>query len=211
MESPPARLRWKEQLRTARRELILQVAEGVFEEKGYYETTMDEIAARSGLAKGTLYQHFPGKDELIAALFERNLSLFEQAVAQAASAAVTARGKLEHILRYVYLERSGLHARLLQLISYGGAMRETLQARLRDRLERLMVQIRQILQEGQEQGEFRLSLSSEVMLLTFMRMLLFTKYEPLLSRQALSPEELAAQVARLFFDGIATSKDIERS
>ncbi len=47
-------------------------------EKGYHDTAMDEIAARAGIAKGTLYQHFLHKEELGFALVERGLMLFEE-------------------------------------------------------------------------------------------------------------------------------------
>ncbi len=49
----------KEKLREARAGLILDVAEEVLAEKGYHDASMEEIAARAGVAKGTLYQHFP--------------------------------------------------------------------------------------------------------------------------------------------------------
>src|SRR6266568_3198496 len=102
----------KERLRQVRAGLILDVAEEMLAEKGYHDTSMDEIAARAGVAKGTLYQHFPSKEDLVFALFERNLVLFEQAV----RAPLMARAKLERILSYVYQERRGPHARLLQLL-----------------------------------------------------------------------------------------------
>src|SRR5205085_10875029 len=94
----------KEKLRQERAELILDVAEEVLAEKGYHDTSMDEIAARAGVAKGTLYQHFPSKENLVFALFERNLVLFEQTVVQAVATLSTARARLERILRYVYQE-----------------------------------------------------------------------------------------------------------
>src|SRR5437588_12312304 len=107
----------RERLREVRAELILDVAEEMLAEKGYHDASMDEIAARAGIAKGTLYQHFPGKEDLVFALFERSLGLFEQAVEQAATAAdLTARAKLERILRYVYQDLRGVHT-LLQLLS----------------------------------------------------------------------------------------------
>jgi TetR/AcrR family fatty acid metabolism transcriptional regulator len=210
MASEVPRQRLKEKLREVRTELILNLAEEVLEEKGYHETTMDEIAVRAGVAKGTLYQHFPSKDELIVALFERHLDRFEQAVAQAATAATTARGKLERILQYVYLERSGLHAQLLQIISYGGEMREALKGRLRERLERLTVDITKLLEEGKARSEFRAALSTELMLQTFMHILFFNKYELLLQKGHISTEDLVAQVAQIFFDGIASKQQRER-
>lgn len=49
----------KEKQREERRTLILQMGEEVLMEKGYYEASIDEIAARVGIAKGTVYLHFP--------------------------------------------------------------------------------------------------------------------------------------------------------
>src|SRR5947199_253172 len=59
----------KEKHRREREELIIRAAEEVLQEKGYYEASMDEIAARVGIAKGTIYTHFPGKEELVFAFF----------------------------------------------------------------------------------------------------------------------------------------------
>jgi AcrR family transcriptional regulator len=58
---------------------ILQAARKVFAEKGFNETTVDEIAAAAGIAKGTVYLYFPGKRELyIAALNEGKAELRRQ-------------------------------------------------------------------------------------------------------------------------------------
>lgn len=62
-ESPHRHL--KEKLRQERAQLILDVTEEMLVEKGYHDTSMDEVATRTGIAKGTLYQHFPSKAESI--------------------------------------------------------------------------------------------------------------------------------------------------
>lgn len=49
---------------------ILEVAYKFFIEKGYRNTTMDEIAQTLGISKKTLYKYFPGKLELLAAAFK---------------------------------------------------------------------------------------------------------------------------------------------
>jgi AcrR family transcriptional regulator len=54
-----------------REELILQVARGMFFEQGYYGLTMAKIAKRVGCAKGTVYLHFPCKEDLIVAIAQR--------------------------------------------------------------------------------------------------------------------------------------------
>jgi AcrR family transcriptional regulator len=50
------------------RERILEVAKQVFTRQGT-EASMDEIAKRSKIGPGTLYRHFPTRDDLLAAVY----------------------------------------------------------------------------------------------------------------------------------------------
>ena len=45
---------------------ILDAAFGLFWRQGFLRVSMDEIAARAGITKRALYQHFPSKDDLMA-------------------------------------------------------------------------------------------------------------------------------------------------
>lgn len=49
---------------------IIGAAHRLFLEQGFHGTTMRQIAKESGMALGSLYTHFPGKDELFSAVFE---------------------------------------------------------------------------------------------------------------------------------------------
>jgi AcrR family transcriptional regulator len=53
------------------RKKIADVAYGLFVEKGFHDTTMGEIAKRLGVTKTALYQYFPGKEDIYAAVAER--------------------------------------------------------------------------------------------------------------------------------------------
>jgi AcrR family transcriptional regulator len=48
------------------RERILGASQQLFREQGINSTGMDQLCAVAGVSKRTLYQHFTGKDELIA-------------------------------------------------------------------------------------------------------------------------------------------------
>ena len=61
----------------ARRQAFLEAATAVFLEKGYANTTLDDIIARSGGSRQTLYTLFGGKQGLFAALVaERTSQIF---------------------------------------------------------------------------------------------------------------------------------------
>lgn len=48
----------------------MDAAISCFAEKGYYETSMDDIVRAAGLSKGSLYWHFPSKRDLFRSLIE---------------------------------------------------------------------------------------------------------------------------------------------
>jgi AcrR family transcriptional regulator len=54
---------------------ILDAAYGLFWRQGFLRVSMDEIAARADITKRTLYQHFPSKDDLIAAALAHSSEL----------------------------------------------------------------------------------------------------------------------------------------
>jgi len=72
--------------RSARRTQLLAAAQEVFIANGYHGAAMDDIAARAGVSKPVLYQHFPGKLELYLALIDAQTDeLYGQITAALAS------------------------------------------------------------------------------------------------------------------------------
>jgi TetR/AcrR family transcriptional repressor of lmrAB and yxaGH operons len=95
-------LRERNRLRT--RGDILDAAAEALGEKGYAETTLEELSQRAGLSRGTLYAHFPGGREEIArevylriadAVYVRGISLREETQEVAGRIAALARALVE--------------------------------------------------------------------------------------------------------------------
>jgi AcrR family transcriptional regulator len=55
---------------TSARERILSTAYALFTQRGIRDVGVDEIIARSGVAKATLYRHFRSKDDLVLAFLQ---------------------------------------------------------------------------------------------------------------------------------------------
>lgn len=64
----------------ARRDSILDAAEQVFSEKGYYGSSMREVSARSNAALGLISHYFASKEELFRAVVERKLPLLSETI-----------------------------------------------------------------------------------------------------------------------------------
>ena len=69
-ETAPKRGRRKE----ARPGELLSAALDLFVEKGYAATRVDEVAARAGVSKGTLFLYFPSKEDLFKAVVRENIA-----------------------------------------------------------------------------------------------------------------------------------------
>jgi len=61
----------KEREQRFRADFVLEVAEGVFAKHGFRSTSVEEIATRAELSIGSLYNLFPSKEALFAAVVER--------------------------------------------------------------------------------------------------------------------------------------------
>lgn len=72
--------------RGERRQQLLAAALEVFVAQGYHAAAMDDIAARAGVSKPVLYQHFPGKLDLYLALLDASTEGLVAAVRRALEA-----------------------------------------------------------------------------------------------------------------------------
>lgn len=59
----------------ARREQILTAAQKCFARKGFHASSMNDVFAEAGLSAGAVYSYFKSKDEIIAAMADRAVSL----------------------------------------------------------------------------------------------------------------------------------------
>lgn len=61
---------------------ILQAGEKLFAQKGFYLTTLEEIASGANLAKGTIYLYFKNKTDLFISIIERKLDVLLRKIKQ---------------------------------------------------------------------------------------------------------------------------------
>ncbi len=69
---PAPKTRWKRRKEARPQELTAAALE-LFVEKGFATTRLDEVAARAGVSKGTLYLYFESKEELFKAVIREGL------------------------------------------------------------------------------------------------------------------------------------------
>lgn len=68
-----------------RESLILQVARGMIEQSGSTQLNMDKIASETGVSKGTIYQHFLHRDDILVALAGQSMAVRYELFSRAAA------------------------------------------------------------------------------------------------------------------------------
>jgi AcrR family transcriptional regulator len=72
-----------------RREQLIAISRGLFAQKGYEATSVEEIAARAEVSKPVVYEHFGGKEGLYAVVVDREVRSLLDTVTTALTAGRT--------------------------------------------------------------------------------------------------------------------------
>jgi AcrR family transcriptional regulator len=89
--------------RLDRRTQLLTAARSVFAKKGYDEATVSEIVTRAGVAQGTFYLYFPGKESLAGAFAEIVSERFAEVAAEKTSRSRSFDSALVRIFEAAYV------------------------------------------------------------------------------------------------------------
>jgi AcrR family transcriptional regulator len=141
----------------ARRQAILDAALIVFAERGFEAARLDDIAARVGIAKGTLYLYFADKEALFEALIRSAVGpILERLGALAAVPDMPADKLLEALFKVFEQEVLGTRRRLLLrlMIAEGPRFPKIAEFHYRNVVSRIMPLIAAVARRAAERGEF---------------------------------------------------------
>jgi AcrR family transcriptional regulator len=180
---------------------ILQAAFAVVTERGYFETKVDEVARRAGVAKGTVYLYFKDKPAiyigLVGWLLEQALAITAEVTARS----ISPRRKLEELFTTWasgVMSNPGVMALLsMENVNQTSTVMKRFKKHVLPHIMEMQDAIAGIVKQGIEQGEFRPvdPRSAAVMYLSAFRAELLSASRSPSARQAESIKEL-------FFCGI---------
>lgn len=189
------------QRRAEREDQLLESATRLFKEKGYHNTSMQDLADALDMQKGSLYYYIDSKEELLRRLLERATSFLALQIDEIYAADLPPREKLRWALQNhgeTLMEHMDLVAVYLQ--EYRNLPPERLREALgvRKHYEQMLMQI---LEDGIASGEFR-TVSVKMAVFGLLGMLNWT-HQWFSPDGEFSAQEVAAMLADLALDGLA--------
>jgi AcrR family transcriptional regulator len=142
----------RERHRAETRERLFRAALKIFAERGYLETTVEDITEAADVGKGTFFNYFPTKEHVLAALGAERIAATERALLQAR------KGPVLPVLKELATDLAGqstASAALLRAIYAAHASCEPVRAELHKRLHIGRRLLTQIFTLAQKRGEVR--------------------------------------------------------
>jgi TetR/AcrR family transcriptional regulator len=192
---------------------LLEAALDLFVEKGFAATRVEEVAARAGVSKGTLFLYFPSKEDLFKAVVRENVVA---PVTQGAAEVAQFQGPTGELLEWMLLQwwhRYGATkaSGISKLVMSEASNFPELAAFYRQEvIEPGQALVRFALQRGIDRGELRpmnieLALHSVMAPLLFLVMWKHSMGPCSPQTEQINPEQFISQHAQLLVRGLSTA------
>ncbi|MFH1175876.1 MAG: TetR/AcrR family transcriptional regulator [Acidobacteriota bacterium] len=150
------------ELKRHRRSEILRAAVEVFAERGYFAARMREVAKQAGVADGTLYLYFKGKEDLLVSILEEYADAFllraRRDLASIEGGRDRLRALIERHLASLENDRALAQVFQIELRHTRRFLRQIAKGKVGEYLQLLQ----EVIAEGVKSGEFRADVPPDV-------------------------------------------------
>lgn len=186
-----------------KRERIHRAAIEVFARRGYFNARVSEIAKAAGVADGTIYLYFQGKEDILIQVFREGMRDFLSALRREIESTTDPRARLEKIIRF-HLETIGRDRDLAVVVQI--ELRHSLKFMSlfsHEELADYLNLLRSIVEEGQKLQTFRTGVHPQMAAKAIFGVLDEMVTSWVLSEKDTPLADAADQVAEMLLGGLA--------
>jgi len=141
------------------REKIIKSALKIFAQRGFFKTTVDDIAQATGVAKGTVYLYFKDKQDLYIATIDEHFSRAIAALQAIEAKATTPSEKMEEIainfIDYIKQLKTSYMLFTFENINMKGKTLKQMHTVIEPKIQAMIEIISNIIKSGIQNNEFR--------------------------------------------------------
>ena len=190
--------------RLDKRDALLRAAIDTFAARGFFHAQVADVARTAGVAAGTVYLYFRGKDDLLISIFEKTM---KDAIAEGRANIEALDGPLDRLrtIARLHLDRMGRDRALA--IVFQVELRQS--TKFMERFSTTLVReylgvIREVIEEGQAEGIFRKDVNATLGAKLLFGMLDEMATNWILSKRKYSLAGQADAIVDLFVNGART-------
>jgi AcrR family transcriptional regulator len=191
-----------------KRTRLVEAACAVFADKGYASTRVAEIAERAGVGKGTVYEYFSSKEELLFAVFESINKDISSRMNDALVSGGSTEEQLHNLMRLgaeVVSEQVDLQPVILDFwaASRGKDFEETYRSAVVASYTFFRNLVSDFIREGQNRGEFKDSIDAEALAALVVAAVDGLGIQLFFDR-SIDPHTITGAFGRLLFESLTT-------
>jgi TetR/AcrR family transcriptional regulator, fatty acid metabolism regulator protein len=187
---------------TDKRERILRAAIEVFARKGYFSAKVSEVAREAGVADGTIYLYFDGKEDILLTIFREHSRRFLDGLLSRLAGVSDPREQIRRIIRFHFdtfaSDRSLAIVFQVELRHSQKFITELTQGEVGEYLNLL----RRVVEEGQAKGKFRKSIAPQIVANSIFGIVDEIVTSWILSDREQLPSEVGDQVCEFVIAGL---------
>jgi len=149
----------KEREHLVHRKEILSAAEKVFAAKGFFRTTMNEIAEAAEFGTGTLYKYFSSKEDLYFTLIDEKTGEINRLAKVELSQKTSVKGRIERVLRlqFAFIEenRDFFRIYISERNRFEWTVKDDLGKGIHDKMVAYIEILAKVVKEGIREGELK--------------------------------------------------------
>lgn len=172
---------------------IVTAAAQLFEERGYRNTTIEDIARHLGIAKPTVYAHVESKAAVLEAIFERLLGSLRAGLQEIANTRPDPLDEAREMIRFIVQAAGDLRPFFLIFFGDERELEPRTRKRFRSWAREVTEIVEGVIRRGVELGEFSEDVDPKIAAYLLIGMVTSViRWFDL--KGSMSPEELAAQI-----------------
>lgn len=191
------RERKKEETRSS----IIDCAIRLFKEKGFQQTSMEEIAELSDVSKGTLYNYFPDKESILVGYFQSVIADYGMDIKDAMMEGKDLKSKLYNLLDFKKgmlgedMELTGIYLKYRMQTLFNS---DPFDNPNRSGLENVVLQI---IKEAQEKEEIRSDIPAITIARSFLLLTVNYFITSITAKETMEMDNFKEQILELFLTG----------
>ena len=192
--------------RTDKRDALLRAAIDTFAARGFFNAQVADVARSAGVAAGTVYLYFRGKDDLLISIFERTM---KEAIADGRQSLAALEDPIERLREIARLHLGRLGRDKALAVVFQVELRQSTKFMERfsaTQLREYLGVIRTVIADGQARGVFQPAISPTLAAKLFFGALDEMATNWILSRRKYSLVAEADAIVDLFVGGLAQSR-----
>jgi AcrR family transcriptional regulator len=195
---------------TDTRTRIVAAAVALFAEQGYDATSVNQVVARAGVAKGALYHHFGSKDDLLYEVYRELVERQLAGLAEILSRRLPPADTLRAIVHDMVETTAARTAEAKVFFREGYRLGDANQQRVRTARRQIHDAVTDLVRSGQRDGAFATTASPEMVTFTVFGVIneLPVWYSPAGPKTA---RQLAGELADLLLDGLGQRTSSQRT